>query len=223
MRGAALIYMGVTRVWLIRHGQPNEEGRQRCYGSLDVGLSEIGRSQMARVAEHLKAEPMAVIYSSPRSRAVESARILAAAVNRPVEIAADFGEIDFGDFEGLTYDEIAGQFPGLYRQWMETPTQVQFPNGECFAQMRSRVLRLFHAILSKWNEQTVAIVSHGGVNRILLAWALQMRDNAMFRLAQDHAAINLIELVDGFPNVMSMNHTLCRRIDICPSFDGFVS
>jgi alpha-ribazole phosphatase/probable phosphoglycerate mutase len=215
--------MGVTRVWLIRHGQPHEQGRQRCYGSLDVGLSEIGRSQMAQVAEHLKAEPMAAIYTSPRSRAVESARILAAAADRPVEIAADFHEIDFGDFEGLTYDEIAGQFPGLFRQWMETPTEVQFPNGECFAQMRLRVLRSFHTILSKWNGQTIAIVSHGGVNRILIAWALRMPDNAIFRLAQDHSAMNLIELVDGFPSVKSMNHTLCRRIDICPSFDGFVS
>jgi alpha-ribazole phosphatase len=213
MRGAAFIYMGVTRVWLIRHGQPNEEGRQRCYGSLDVGLSDIGRSQMAQVAERLKTEPMAVIYASPRSRAVESARILAAAANRRVDIDANFREIDFGDFEGLTYDEIAGQFPDLYRQWMETPTAVQFPNGECFSQMRLRVLRSFQAILSNWNEQTVAIVSHGGVNRILIAWALQMPDHAIFRLAQDHAAINLIELVDGFPSVQSINHTLCRRID----------
>jgi alpha-ribazole phosphatase len=206
--------MGVTRVWLIRHGQPDEEARQRCYGSLDVGLSDIGRSQMAQVAEHLTAEPITVVYTSPRSRAVESARILAAAANRPVEIAADFREIDFGDFEGLTYDEIAGEFPDLYRQWMETPTEVQFPNGECFSQMRLRVLRSFHTILSKRNEQAVAIVSHGGVNRILIAWALQMPNNAIFRLAQDHAAINLIELVDGFPSVKSINHTLCRRIDI---------
>ncbi len=215
--------MGVTRIWLIRHGEPNEEGRQRCYGSLDVGLSDIGRAQMARVAEHLNAESVAAIYTSPRSRAVESAGILAASANCPVEIAADFREIDFGDFEGLTYDEIARQYPNLYRQWMETPTEVQFPNGESFAQMSFRVLRTFETILSKRNGKTVAIVSHGGVNRILLAWALQMPDNAIFRLAQDHAAMNLIEFVNGFPSVQSMNHTLCRRIDICPSFDGLVS
>ncbi len=48
-------------------------------------------------------------------------------------------EIDFGDFEGLTYDEIAGRYPDLYRQWMESPTEVQFPNGECFDDMRIRV------------------------------------------------------------------------------------
>ena len=223
MRGAAFIFMGVTRVWLIRHGQPDEEARQRCYGSLDVGLSDIGRSQMAQVAEHLRAESIAAIYTSPGSRAVDSARILATVANCPVEITADFREIDFGDFEGLTYDEIAGRYPDLYRQWMAKPTEVQFPKGECFEQMRSRVLRSFHTILNQWNGQTVAMVSHGGVNRTLLAWALRMPDDAIFRLAQDHAAMNLIELVDGFPAVKSMNHTLCRRFDIWPAFDGVVS
>jgi alpha-ribazole phosphatase/probable phosphoglycerate mutase len=115
-------------------------------------------------------------------------------------------EIDFGDFEGLAYDEIAARYPDLYRQWMETPTEIQFPNGESFSAMRSRVLRSFDTIQREREGQTVAIVSHGGVNRILLARALQMPDNCIFRLAQDYAAINLLELVDGLPSVGLLNH-----------------
>lgn len=201
----------MTRLWLIRHGEPAEEARHRCYGSLDVGLSETGRAQMAQVAEYLKTEPVAAIYTSPRSRALESARILAAVPSCPIEIVADLREIDFGDFEGLPYDEIAARYPDIYRQWMEKPTEVRFPNGEIFSEMRDRVLRAFETIQRERKGQTVAIVSHGGVNRILIAWTLQTPDNCLFRLAQDYAAVNLLALVDGLPSVQLLNHRADRR------------
>jgi alpha-ribazole phosphatase len=196
----------MTRVWLIRHGEPAEEARQRCYGSLDVGLSEKGRSQMQEVARYLKSEPLTSIYSSPRSRALEGARILGAARSHPVEVIDGFREIGFGDFEGLTYDEIAARYSGLYRKWMEEPTEVAFPNGESFDEMRRRVLNAFEAIRCKHEGETIAIVSHGGVNRIVLADALQMPDKCLFRLAQNYAAVNLLTFMDGFPVVQILNH-----------------
>jgi alpha-ribazole phosphatase len=198
----------VTRVWLIRHGEPAEEARHRCYGSLDVGLSEKGRAQMAEVAQYLKLESVSAIYTSPSSRALDSARILAAGHSCPFEILRDLREIDFGDFEGLSYDEIAARYPDLYRQWMEKPTEVRFPNGESFSEMRDRILRAFDAIQSERHGQTIVIVSHGGVNRVLIAWALQMPDSALFRLAQDYASINLLAITDGLPSLQLLNHRL---------------
>jgi alpha-ribazole phosphatase len=195
----------MNRFWLIRHGEPAEEARHRCYGSLDIGLSQKGHGQMQHVAEFLKSESIAAIYTSPRSRAQESASILAAAQSCPIETVDDLREIDFGDFEGLTYDEIANRYPDLYRQWMERPTEIRFPNGESFPEMRTRVLRAFEAISSAREGQTTAIVSHGGVNRILLAWALQVPDNALFRIAQDYAAINLLAFCEGIPLVQLLN------------------
>lgn len=196
----------MTRFWLIRHGEPVEGARGRCYGSLDFGLSETGRVQMEQAAEYLRVEPIAAIYCSPRARALESARVLAAAQASPIEIVEDLGEIDFGDFEGLAYDEIAARYPDLYRQWMEKPTEVRFPNGESFPEMRVRVLSAFDTIQREREGQTAAIVSHGGVNRILLAWALQTPDHCLFRLAQDHAAINLLTLAEGIPSVQLLNY-----------------
>jgi alpha-ribazole phosphatase len=196
----------MTRVWLIRHGEPAGEAKHRCYGSLDVGLSEKGREQIERVAGYLKSEPITSIYTSPRSRARESASIIAAAVSHAVEVAEDLREIDFGHFEGLTYDEIAARYPDLYRKWMEKPTEVLFPNGESFAEMRTRVLKAFEAIQHKHDGETIAIVSHGGVNRIVLAGALKMPDACIFRLAQDYAAVNLLAFIDGVPVVQLLNH-----------------
>src|SRR5579859_1752590 len=77
----------MTRVWLIRHGEPSEDVRHRCYGSRDVRLSEKGRGQMKDVAAYLKSEPIVAVYTSPRSRAQEGAQILAAtAADAVIEI-----------------------------------------------------------------------------------------------------------------------------------------
>jgi alpha-ribazole phosphatase len=195
----------MTRVWLIRHGEPAAEARHRCYGSLDVGLSQKGQEQMEHVAAYLKSEPVACVYSSPRSRAQQGARTLASSVSRPVEVIEDLREIDFGDFEGLSYDEIAVRYPDLYRKWMKEPTEVMFPNGESFPEMRTRVLKAFEAIQHTHDGQTIAIVSHGGVNRIVLAEALQIPDKFIFRLAQDYGAINLLAFMQGLPVLQLLN------------------
>jgi broad specificity phosphatase PhoE len=86
---------------------------------------------------------------------VESARILASFHSCGCREDAGLCEIDFGDFEGLTCDEIAERYPVLYRQWMESPTEVQFPNGESFVLMR-RVLPAFEAIREGHEGRTVA-------------------------------------------------------------------
>jgi alpha-ribazole phosphatase len=193
-----------TRVWLVRHGEPSGM-RGRCYGKLDVGLSAAGREQMERTAERLQGEHWDAIYASPRVRTTDSARILNVAHHCEPRRDEGLAEIDFGDFEGMTYDEIATRYPELYRQWMDSPTEVQFPNGESFTAMRVRVLQAFDAIRERHEGRTVAIVTHGGVIRILLAWALEVPERSIFRLAQDYAAMNLLTVVDGVPIVQRMN------------------
>jgi alpha-ribazole phosphatase/probable phosphoglycerate mutase len=195
----------MTRAWLIRHGEPEEKARNLCYGSLNLGLSDTGRSQMSQVAEYLKNEPIANIYCSPRARALESSALLAAGTSRPLHVTPELAEMNFGDFEGLSYDEIAARYPDAYREWMNTPTKVQFPNGGSFAEMRTRVLQAFHTLIDSNRDLTIALVSHGGVNRILIAWALQMPDDCLFRLAQHHAAVNLLEFSEGVPSVQMLN------------------
>ena len=197
-----------TRIWLLRHGEPDESVRRLCYGSLDVGLSDAGRRQMMRAARELAAEPVAAIYSSPRLRAVESARILSEGLGARdpcARVVPDFREIDFGDFEGMAYDEIAARYPDLYRQWMEASTTVQFPGGESFATMRLRVLRAFDALSAAHAGETAVVVRHGGAIRAIVARTLGMAGEDIFHLAQDHGAINRIDLVDGFAVVSLLN------------------
>src|SRR5262249_28579904 len=130
-----------TRLYLVRHGEPDDAWRGRCYGRLDVGLSPSGRAQAERTAAWLGAAPIAAVYASPLRRALESAAPIAAAHGlTPVAVRA-LREIDFGQLEGLSYDEAAERHPELYRAWMERPTEVSFPGGESYADMRERVQR----------------------------------------------------------------------------------
>ncbi len=195
----------VTKVWLIRHGEPCESSRGRCYGKLDMGLSANGREQIQLVANLLRDELIHTVYASPRKRTTESASILVEGRNCKVSMDARLSEIDFGDFEGRSYNEIAAMYPEIYQQWMECPTETQFPNGENFEQMRQRVLQALREILARHRGETIALVSHGGVNRIVLADALGVLPANIFRISQDYAAINLLHFLGDYPSVKHVN------------------
>ncbi len=197
---------GVTsRIVLVRHGEPEESARGLCYGKLDVGLSERGKLQIEQTVGFLEKFEIDAIYASPRIRAAESAKILAQKCGLFVETNENFAEINFGDFEGLAYEEVERRFPAIYRKWMNSPTEVEFPNGESFAQMQRRVLKEVEELRFLHEGETLAIVSHGGVNRIILAHFLAIANEHIFRLAQNYAAANVIDFYGEFPVVRIIN------------------
>ncbi|MSO23449.1 MAG: alpha-ribazole phosphatase [Acidobacteria bacterium] len=195
----------ISRMWLVRHGETESEARGRCYGRLDLALSLKGRRQAELVAQRLSKESLAAIYASPRRRARESAAPIGAVHDLPVEVLEELCEINFGDFEGLTYEEIQRRYPERYRHWMEHPTEIQFPNGESFTEMRNRVVNTAATLRECHLGESIAIVSHGGVNRILLAEALGVAPANIFRIAQRYAALNLISYSENMPLVELVN------------------
>jgi alpha-ribazole phosphatase/probable phosphoglycerate mutase len=195
----------MTRLALIRHGEPSEDSHGRCYGALDLELSPAGREQAELLAAALAPTPLAAIYASPRRRTLDTAAPLAAAHGlRPI-VDARLSEIDFGDFEGRSYEEIERSYPDSYQQWMATPTLVRFPGGESFADLRERVLAALAEIRARHASETVAIFSHGGVLRTILAACLEMPAEAVFRLEQSYAAISVVDWVEGLPIVRLVN------------------
>jgi broad specificity phosphatase PhoE len=198
---------GTTRLILLRHGEPDETVHGRCYGRLDPGLSPRGREQMRQAWRLLATQSPSAIYSSPSRRAVESTALRsidppAAAVDERLR------EIDFGAFEGLTYEEISTRYPQKYAQWMTRPTDVVFPDGESFATMSARVREALEQIRRKHSGETVITLSHGGVNRVALAEALDLDPRRIFRLAQAYACVNVIDYAGGESVVLVMNATV---------------
>jgi alpha-ribazole phosphatase/probable phosphoglycerate mutase len=160
---------------------------------------------MEVVADKLSNEPICAIYSSPRRRAIESSEILRRRPGCPITTEERFREIDFGEFEGKLYDEIAREYPEIYRQWMDHPTETEFPNGESFVRMQARVIQAAHQLYKRHRGETIAIVSHGGVNRTLLAAALGVSNADIFHIAQRFGAMNLLELMGDYPSVELVN------------------
>jgi alpha-ribazole phosphatase/probable phosphoglycerate mutase len=160
---------------------------------------------MRAVADKLSSESVLAIYSSPRRRALESSGILRERLGCPITTEDRFREIDFGDFEGKLYDDIAREYPEIYDRWMDHPTETEFPNGESFVQMQARVIQAAHELYARHCGETIAIVSHGGVNRTLLAAALGVSNADIFRIAQRFAAVNLLVLVGDYPSVELVN------------------
>jgi alpha-ribazole phosphatase len=194
-----------TRAIMIRHSDPAEEARGRCYGITDIGLSPRGERRARHLANTLRRMPIDAVYTSPSLRAVDTARALAAAHNlAPIEFE-DLRELDFGVCEGRTYEDVAAEEPALFRVWMLTPTKVAFPGGESFAQLRRRALAISLELRRRHPEGTFAVVSHGGVIRAILADALAMPDEAIFRLDVRYAGVSIVEWSGTTPTVRLVN------------------
>jgi alpha-ribazole phosphatase len=195
-----------TRIVLCRHAETDETGRGRLCGALDVGLSAHGREQAVALAGALAALPVTALYTSPHRRAVETARPLAEALAvEAVELLA-LREIDFGSADGLTADELCVRHPAVYDTWVTTPTTVRFPGGESYEELRARCTAGLSDIVSRHEGGTVVAVSHAGVVRALLASCLQMPDEALFRIDQRYASVNVVDWHDdGTPIVRLLN------------------
>jgi alpha-ribazole phosphatase len=194
-----------TRLLLIRHAEPEAEARGRCYGTLDIGLSDGGLRQADRLARALAQNGLAAIYTSPRRRALQTAAALGRVHGLAPVVDERLCEIDFGDFEGRTYEEIEREHPELFRRWMETPTEIEFPNGESYERFQARALLALASILERHRGDTVAVVSHGGIARAILADCLSIPDAGIFRIDQSYGALSIVDWLDGVPIVRLIN------------------
>ena len=194
-----------TRLYLIRHGQTSDSVQGRCIGSTDAPLSAAGTACAERLAEAFGRLPIDAVYSSRLQRAIATAAPLAARAGLEVRLASGLAEIDFGALEGLTFDEVASRHPDLYQRWMTAPTQVHFPGGESYAELKLRAVASMTEILARHRGSNVVAVSHGGPIRAILASILEMPDPAAFSLAVEHAAVTLVEWNDDRPALLCLN------------------
>jgi broad specificity phosphatase PhoE len=153
----------------------------------------------------LRRLPISAVYTSPSIRALETARPIAAAHDlEPIEHEA-LREIDFGLLEGLTFDEISTSHEELFQTWMRSPTDVRFPGGESFVEVRRRVLAAAAALRDRHRSQTIAVVSHGGPIRAILADALELPAEAVFRLDLRYGGVSIIDWTRDTPLVRLVN------------------
>jgi len=196
----------MTRLVLIRHTEVEASMSGRIYGRLDPALSPTGREHAEVLAAWLRPARIDAVHSSPSKRAQETAAPLARDRGLDVTLHPRLQDVDFGEWEGRSFEELERDEPDLYRSWMSEPTQTRFPGGEDFSEVKARVLAALGEIRS--DASAAALVAHGGVNRIILADALGLADENVFRLDQPLGAISVVEWIDGAPLVRALNATV---------------
>lgn len=202
----------VTTLYLIRHGE-TEGGEVRRYkGSIDVPLSERGVRQMSEAASFLERYLRGIapsIYCSPLSRALRSAEILAGTYGTRPVIIKDLRERHFGVWEGLTFAEIRERYPLEFDAWAGNPLAHSPREGESTLEVRDRVIPALNRLLDTHRGESVMIVAHGGVNRVILCHLIGIPLENIFRIEQECAHLNIIELWDDYPVVKLLNGGPC--------------
>ncbi|MEW6572731.1 MAG: alpha-ribazole phosphatase [Bacillota bacterium] len=184
------------RIYLIRHGETLWNHALKYQGHTDIGLSDRGIRQAKALAKRLSSERFAAFYASDLRRAIDTARIVAGPHNGRVLPVPALREINFGEWEGLTRDEIKARFPDVSRQWWDTPYTTRLPGGETLEEVSTRAVQALEGIALSHPDEQVVVVSHGGTIRAAIATFLYMDLNQYWRLKQDNAALNILEVLE---------------------------
>jgi broad specificity phosphatase PhoE len=198
-----------TRIVLVRHGQTAWNKDVRFRGRADVLLDEFGLRQAEATGRTVAARwPVVAVYASPMRRAMQTAEAVARAhglVAHPLEGLLD---VDFGQWQGLSPEEVSQRYPDLYRAWAEAPHTVHFPGGESLDDVRTRIMAGLGEAVARHPGQAVALVSHTVANRVLLCAILGLGNDHFWRLGQDTCAVNVFDVEeDGTFTLLLLNDT----------------
>ena len=155
--------------YFIRHGQTiwNKSGRYQ--GTTDVPLSELGYEQSKKTAERLKNIHLDGIISSTLDRAFQTAKSINQYHHLQIEKSELLQELHFGDWEGLTYEEIENKWPGMIDEMYHHPDKLKLPNGESFLDMQKRAMKIMEDIIARGDDKTYVIVSQGAAIRTIIS------------------------------------------------------
>lgn len=162
------------KLYIIRHGTTDANLAYRFQGQIDTDINDKGRAQAQEVAEHFKNIRLDAIYASPLKRAYHTAQPLAATHNLEIIKRPELIEISFGDWENKYFDEINDASKQELDLFFAHPAQCNIPGGETLAQVAKRVGPFFEELLCEIENKDIAIVTHGGIIRVLLCLFLNM-------------------------------------------------
>ncbi len=194
-----------TRLFVLRHGQVIGHDEFRFHGFNDVGVTDEGIRQLRQAAEELRSERIDEIYCSDLLRARKGAEAIAHGRDIVPTPLTDLREMNFGDFDGLRVKDIMKTNADLLNEWRSDIMHHRLPGGECMLDLEKRVKKALDKILENGQGKNIAIVAHGGVNRIILTHALSMETAHAFRIEQDYGCLNVIDYYPDWAVVKLIN------------------
>ncbi|HSW31592.1 MAG TPA: histidine phosphatase family protein [Longimicrobiales bacterium] len=156
------------RLHLLRHGETASNAARVYAGRSEEPLTARGRAQALEAGRRLLGEGVSAIHSSPLRRAVETAGVLASALQVPVRVEEDLTEMALGPWEGLSEEEVARRYPREWAVWQTSPTRLQLPGRETLAEVLRRVVPCLERISRAHPDGAVAVVSHHAPIRVAM-------------------------------------------------------
>ncbi|HTS21261.1 MAG TPA: histidine phosphatase family protein [Casimicrobiaceae bacterium] len=199
----------MTRIILTRHGQTEwNKPPHRFRGRAELALSDLGTDEARATARRIAASctPVAV-YSSPLERCLITGQVIAEPFHLRVAQLPGLVDIDYGEWEGLTEEEARSGWPEMYDTWTRAPHCARPPGGETLQDVFARASGALHAVLRRHAGETVVLVGHDSVNRILLLHALDLALSHYRCLAQDNCGLNELEFAAFQFRIKSLNET----------------
>ncbi len=198
--------MNTTKLYLIRHGETEDNKTGVLMGSTDTPLNDHGRRQAATLRERINALEVDSIYTSPLQRAVETASLVFGD-QQPIITDSSLQEFHFGEWEGMHFADIAQRYPEVWRLWLTDWEQTHIPGGEAFAAFKYRVISTVEEIVRLHPGKRVAVVSHGGCIRSLLAhFFCESVGKGYWRFKVDNATLSEIEFMGELPILIRFNY-----------------
>lgn len=193
-------------IYLVRHCETEHFPEKRCIGMTDIDLSENGIWQANRLNLYFRYKGLRTIFCSPALRAEKTSEFISGG-EVPVTTLAELHEINMGDWDGMSFDEIKMKYPDEYRHRGLDFAAFSPPNGESFAACQERAAGVFQDILRN-SSGAIAVVSHAGFNRALLCSLCGIDLQKLFTIPQPFGCINRLLLENGVCRVRETGITV---------------
>jgi probable phosphoglycerate mutase len=192
---------------LVRHAAHDLAGRALAGRMPGLSINEEGRRQAAQLAHAPALQEVSAIYASPQPRTRQTAQPLAERLGLGVEIAAEFDEIDFGEWTGRDIASLQGEGEPWLR-WVERRASAQPPGGEAFAQVQARTRAGFERLRRAHEGQSVAVFTHADVIKCVLATQLGLSLDLLERFEIGCASLSIVDAGEGWSCVKLLNASL---------------
>lgn len=202
----------MTRLIIVRHGQTEWNRNERFRGRADIPLNDVGLRQARAAAQRIAvAWPVQAIYYGDLARTRMTAQAIGAACNTTASAQAGLLDIDFGAWTGLTPDEVGARSSDLLALWRTRPHELRIPGGESLDDVRRRSFVCMEDVAARHDGQTIVLVSHLVVCRLLILAALGLDNSHFLHIQQETATMNVLEWQNGVYTIVSINDACHTR------------
>lgn len=160
----------MTRFIIVRHGYSENNKEKKFTGHIDVNLDKIGYSQAEDVKNYVLSNyKIDKVYSSDLKRAFETVKPIAEHLNLPLVKMEAFREINVGKWQGMTFEDVAKEYPNEFGNVANRTDSFRYPGGESIGEMKERFISALDKIAEENENKTVVIGTHGGAVRLLVS------------------------------------------------------